>query len=402
MTSPRSPHNLRIAMPSREAAPAKAAPVRLAPFNNVPLWSPRVWNGMQATAFGKLLAENRYKIALSRLPSAYVLVIATGMPSIVNRWQKWCYGKQIAETELVADPIFVLGHWRTGTTLLHELLTLDSRFASPTTFQCFMPRGFLVTQSWLRPLTARLLPERRPMDNMAMGWEAPQEDEFAMLSMGVPTPYRRMAFPNNTPRHLDYLNMNGIPHRELQTWKATMREFVGTLNYHYGKQIILKSPPHTGRISVLLDIFPNAKFVHIHRSPFEFIPSTMHMWAALDTANGFQLPHHQGLESYVFDCFDRVYRGYFRDQHLLTKENSFDVSYRELVARPVETMKRLYDTWHLGCFDSVAPKLRAWDEASRGYRKNTHRLDDAMRDKIEERCSKYLQEMGYSHELAAA
>ncbi|HEY6563803.1 MAG TPA: sulfotransferase [Pirellulaceae bacterium] len=376
--------------------------MKLAPFNYVPLWSPRVWNGMEAYDFGKLLREYRYKVHGSRMPSACVLMFATGMPSIVNRLQSLLYGRKVRATEMVADPIFIIGHWRSGTTLVHELLSLDDQFASPSTFQCFMPRGFLVTHWWLRQLTSRLLPERRPMDNMPLGWDVPQEDEFAMLSMGMPTSYRRMAFPNENPRHLDYLNMHGVPFLERQRWKEALREFVLCLNYYYGRQIVLKSPPHTGRISILQEIFPDAKFIHICRSPFDFIPSTMHMWAALDSANGFQLPDHKGLEQYVFDSYDRLYRGFFRDRGLLNPQNHIQVQFEDLARRPVETMARVYESLGFEEFDYVEPLLRDYEREHKDYRRNRHEVPDALRDRIAHACDQYIREFGFAHEMAAA
>ena len=357
---------------------------------------------MQSADFGRLLAENRWQVDASRLPSAMVLVLATGMPSVVNRIQKFWYGKRVERTPLVSDPIFVIGHWRTGTTYAHELLALDPHFASPTTFQCFMPRGFLVSKRWLCPLTARLLPRKRPMDNMDMGWEVPQEDEFALLSMGLPTPYRRMAFPNHSPRHLDYINLQGVSRSERKQWKQCLYGFIKNLNYYYRRPIVLKSPPHTGRISTLLEIFPNAKFIHITRSPLEFIPSTIHMWASLDAANGFQLPHHRHLESYVFDCYEMLYQGFARDRHLLHAGNHQFVRFEDLVTHPVDTMRRIYDQLNLGDFSRVAQRLREREVADRNYRRNRHELLPAMRRKIERICSSYLGEFGYGHDVAAA
>src|SRR5271170_6583798 len=43
-------------------------------------------------------------------------------------------------------PLFLVGHWRSGTTLLHELLALDECFAVPSTYACFNPHHFLLAQ----------------------------------------------------------------------------------------------------------------------------------------------------------------------------------------------------------------------------------------------------------------
>ena len=74
-----------------------------------------------------------------------------------------------------------------------------------------------------------LLPNKRPMDNMAAGWDRPQEDEFALLTMGLPSPYRRMAFPNDPPVHMDYLDFEGVAEEEIQDWMQSLRSFLLTV-----------------------------------------------------------------------------------------------------------------------------------------------------------------------------
>ena len=47
------------------------------------------------------------------------------------------------EATRVEAPVFILGHYRSGTTYLHELLSNDPGFASPNRFQAFNPSTFL-------------------------------------------------------------------------------------------------------------------------------------------------------------------------------------------------------------------------------------------------------------------
>ena len=164
--------------------------------------------------------------------------------------------------------MFIVGHWRSGTTYLHELLTCDDRFATPTTYQCFAANHFLLTDGWLPRLIWFLVPSRRPMDNVQVGWQAPQEDEFALCSLGIPSPYLRIAFPNDSVDYLRYLDMQGVDDPTLQAWQAALRWFLQSMTYATGRQLVLKSPTHTARLGILAQMFPRAKFLHIvRRSP---------------------------------------------------------------------------------------------------------------------------------------
>ena len=366
----------------------------LAPFNPVPFWCPKFWHGMSSWHWGRLIAERKYRI--DRWPTATSVSLGSGYATFWNSVQQAVYHKKAVETPMVDDPIFVIGHWRSGTTFVQDLITQDDRFVCPTTYQCFVPQAFMVTQSWMIPLTASLLPTRRPMDNMKMGWKVPMEDEFALMVMGIPTTYRRIAFPNETPLHMDYLNLEGIPKSELNEWKTGLRTFISYLNYWENKQLLFKSPPHTGRIKVLLDMYPRAKFIHITRNPLKFIPSTIHMWAALDHTNSLQNPHNRNLREFVFDSFERLYRGFYRDESLLNSENFVQVRFEDVVSDVVGTMGSVYDRLGLGGFEKHArPGLEIKAQKSRDYKRNNHALSASLRAETLERCERYMEQFGY-------
>ena len=157
------------------------------------------------------------------------------------------YGRRIARTEIRQPPVFVLGHWRSGTTLLHELLVCDPRHTYPNTFDCFCPNHFLLSTRlftwWLWPL----MPAKRPMDDMAVGWDSPQEDEWAMCNMGVRSPYLTLLFPNRPPAYPEYLDLRAISPAARERWKAGLMWFLRCLTLRKPGRIVLKTPQHTCR-----------------------------------------------------------------------------------------------------------------------------------------------------------
>ena len=189
-------------------------------------WHLRVWHGMTMRAWFSLLARNRFAVS----PSRAVMVVLISATSVANSLlalvQRLLLGRRIERTRIDQSPIFVIGHWRSGTTLLHELLTLDDRHAYPDTYACLAPDHFLVS----RPLCAwwawLLLPRRRPMDNLPVGLKRPQEDEWALSTMGVPTPYAVFAFPNNAPPHPEYADLRDLPAGEVTRWKRALVRFL--------------------------------------------------------------------------------------------------------------------------------------------------------------------------------
>src|SRR5262245_16538849 len=141
-------------------------------------WMPRVWEGCDFFAWLRLLSRNRFAVHPRYW---YIAAIVSGVSAghTALRWlQGLRYGRRIARTVVVEHPVFIIGHWRTGTTLLHELLILDERHNFPTTYQCLEPNHFLLTEGLVRRYLGFLSPSRRVVDNMPAGWERPQEDEF--------------------------------------------------------------------------------------------------------------------------------------------------------------------------------------------------------------------------------
>ena len=110
------------------------------------------------------------------------------------------------------------------------------------------------------------------MDNMATGWDRPQEDEFALVALGAPTPYFRMAFPNDPPPYQRIFRHGGLSIRTTWSVGGGMKRVRATAHAtKKGKRLLLKSPPHTGRIEELARLFPGAKFIHIVRDPYAIL-----------------------------------------------------------------------------------------------------------------------------------
>ncbi len=172
-----------------------------------PIWAPRFWHGMGFPTWLKLLAHNRFAISPGRIPLAASITNTTVLNSFAGVFTQLMFGHRVSSTKLAEPPLFVLGHWRSGTTLLHELLILDSRHTYPNTYECFAPLHFVWTEWFVPPLLRKLLPSTRPMDTMEAGWDRPQEDEFALANMGVPSPYLAWAFPQHGPVADEYLDL---------------------------------------------------------------------------------------------------------------------------------------------------------------------------------------------------
>ncbi|MEI7684175.1 MAG: sulfotransferase [Planctomycetota bacterium] len=360
-----------------------------------PEWAPRIWQGCNVSAWTRLLIKNRFAVHPSRLYIAVIVTVMSVTHSVLGWLQTLIYGRAVNATKLAAPPIFILGHWRNGTTLLHELMIQDPRFAYPTTYQCVDPNHFLLTESLFTKLFGFLLPHERPMDHMKAGWDRPQEDEFALCMLGVPSPYTSIAFPNSPPHDQDYLDLERVPAPALARWKQALTRFLQQITYKTGKRIVLKSPPHTARIKALKEMFPGALFVHIMRDPYVVFASTVNLWRTLDEVQGFQAPNHAGLEERVFETFNLMHARLEEGKRLLPVEQFFELRYEDLVQDPVATLQNVYDHLQLGGWEAMEPRLKEFVATLRGYETNKYQQTPSQRDEITRRWGDVIQRYGY-------
>ena len=117
------------------------------------------------------------------------------MNSLFRRKEERVFGERIAATT-IQPPLFILGHWRSGTTHLHNLLARDTRqFAFANTYQVVNPHTFLCTEEANTRRFAWMVPKTRPMDEMELNFQLPQEDEFAPCLMSLRSLYLGISFP---------------------------------------------------------------------------------------------------------------------------------------------------------------------------------------------------------------
>jgi len=384
---------------SNPAPPAAASRPHAYPF-----WAPRFWHGMGFATWFRLLARNRFAVSPSLTPMALSITGAANLNSFAGVFDRLLFGHIARATKLATPPLFVLGHWRSGTTLLHELLILDPRHTYPNTYECFAPLHCSWTEWFVPPLLQWLMPSTRPMDMMEAGWDRPQEDEFALLNMGIPSPYLAWAFPNHGPVADEYLDLVSLSDAERERWKQALRLFVQRIATKRNRRIVLKSPTHTARVKTLLEVFPNARFVHIVRDPLALFPSTMRLWNTLSQVQGLQTID-EGLpwvERQVLDTFTRMYARFEQDRRLIPPGRLAELRFEELAADPVAQIENVYDQLGLGDFQRARPAIADYAAAHSNYRPSRYSLSPDTMERVRRHWAPYFERYGYGHVTADA
>ena len=364
-------------------------------FHAYPWWSPRFWHGMPLRVWLPLVAEHHARASLTRWGLMATITAAAAFNSTAEALSNARFRRRLQSPPSTPPPLFIIGHWRSGTTLLHELLMLDDRFCCPNTYQCFAPGHFLLTESFMTAAIGWMIPSKRPMDDVAAGWDRPQEDEFALMNMGAPSPYRRMAFPVTSPDVPVALDVTGLAPADLVRWQGTLRRFLGMLAVADPRRPVLKSPPHTARVGVLAGMFPEARFLHVVRDPFVVFSSTMRLWRSLHDVRGLQVDPGDRLERYVFAAFEEMYAAFDRDRATIPEGRLHEIRYEDLVADPVGRLAEAYERLGLEDFARVRGPLEDHARSMKRYRTNTYSHDPRIVAEVARRWRPFIDRYGY-------
>ena len=282
----------------------------------------------------------------------------------------------------IEKPIFIVGHARSGTTLISRLLAYDSeRFNYFLYWEMFFPsltekkiiRGLGVLDRLL--LGSFLFNRLKAWDDKTfgpyrhihnMGLWVPEEDDFVM-NVTFFAAYWQLPAPLMDTNDMFYLDKK--PAAQRRRVMNTFKECVRRQLYLNGgnKTHLSKNPVYSGRVGSILEAFPDARIVVNMRDPLECVPSNLKLmegnyqgkgWDPADYAESLKV-----LEEMSYDCF-HIPRQVLRQN---PETPSMVVDYRELVAQPRETIEKLYHTLGLPMTDAYSAILEERDSKSRKH-----------------------------------
>jgi len=358
-----------------------------------------MWQGTDFPTWVRLLATRPPLCWKQSLRLAVVTALSMNN-SVMGLTERLLFGRKVRNTELIGEPVFIVGHWRSGTTLLHNLLSMDPQFATPNLYQVLNPHHFLVTESLVTRLTARFLPNTRPMDNMEVSWDSPQEDETALMNMTLLSPYLMVAYQGNRPKYERYFDLRDLSEKELQRWKDALLLLMKKLTLKEKKTILLKSPTHSYRVRTLLEMFPRAKFINIVRNPYAVYNSTLHLRRTLFTENALGPVNFHNLEEDTFLTYEHLFRVFEEDRPLIPKGQLHDLKFEDLEVDPVGELRKIYEQLNMQGFDDLEPKVTAQLESLRKYRKNEFTMEEGLMRRIYDRWGAAFERYGYPSGLS--
>ncbi len=304
--------------------------------------------------------------------------------------------RQRVETQsLAAPPVFIIGHWRSGTTYLHRLLSQDPQFGFVTLMQAAFPLDFLTTVGG--PLLAALLPPTRLVDATPVTLDSHWEEEMAMACFGTLSFFHAFFFPRHARRtYREAVHFDGVAPARVEAWWRDYRYFLKKVQCAQpGRRMVLKNPANSARVAALRTEFPGAKFIHLHRHPEEVYASTLRLHRAGQDVWALQASDPARLADTVLANQVDLMAACFEQTRGLPEDELIEVRLTDLVANPLETVASIYRQLRLPGFDGAAPRFTAYVEKAGPFPKNPLSLSAEERAAVRQALAPVFARWGY-------
>jgi hypothetical protein len=235
------------------------------------------------------------------------------------------------------------------------------------------------------------------MDNVKLGFDEPQEDEYALVKMGIRSPLEKLVFPVDDNFFLTGTQSLIPEEKNLSQWIDNFRIFYKKLVFQTGKRVVFKNPFHSLRIDLLKEIFPNAFFIYIYRNPYVVIPSTRRMWSIVGKQNCLKKyrsePSMEAITKVYKTCSDSIHAALQQ----LPENRYFNVKFEDLEKDPLQTLNILYKHMGTGLDSSHEQAVKSFLSENADFRKNRYTLTADEVSLIQKELKEELERTGYAN-----
>ena len=314
--------------------------------------------------------------------------------------ERLLYKRKVNKTRIEHEPLFILGHHRSGTTFLHTLLSRDPNFGFVTTWQAVAPDMAIIFEKQVIAEEAKKGAYKRAMDNVEESLLSPQEEEIAISNL---TPYsftHHLSFPNRMLEMFDrYGTLETINESELGKRNKALVSVLKKATYlSGGKRLVLKNPMSTAQIPNLLQLFPNAKFVHIYRNPYDLYSSLKRLAGNLGPAHNLHHIEEDTAWNNVQEIYRKMMMRYLETRSQIPSENLFEIRFEEFEKQPLAHIQNMYRHLSLPDFEQAEPIFKEYLDGLRDYQKNKRQLSPQEIKSLNEKWDFAFKAFGYEME----
>ncbi len=341
-----------------------------------------------------ILHRHRKDLGWQFIPKAIIITIVTFLNAPLIWWERLRFNKRIRAT-VVIEPVFIIGHQRSGTTYLHYLLGRDDQFAYCSVKESFMPWIYLSFGPFLKKVLGKALPEKRPMDDLRMGIDLPTEPEYSIGNMTASTMIPGYYFPNKMlsvfRKYVLFSDGKGKV-----KWQSAMKYFMQKLSLKYkGKRLIIKSPENLGRVKEIMEVFPDAKFIHIYRDPYKVYFSTERLYSITLPLVSMQHCNAEDIEDSILKYYREIYEKFLHDRSSIPVGHLAELRYEEFIGNEMSVLSEVYSTLGLPFPEDTRLRIQKEVNSYQDYKTNVYPRPEDRKKEVYREWKKIFEALGY-------
>lgn len=341
----------------------------------------------------KILRGNRVvaKFYLKVLLTAFVILITTPF-----RWYDTLIFHSRLKKTKIQRPVFIIGHWRSGTTYLHNLLCQDPQNGFVATYQTVFPH-FMASKKIFSLVMNKLMPKKRPSDNVELAIDFPQEEEFGFLNTNPNSIYNLCYFPKNYKLYYDRsVHGDGMNKQEIAAVKFDYDQLLKKALIASGKKrLVIKNPINTARLPFLTTAYPDARFIHIVRNPYIVYLSTKKFFGSLLPTMWFHEVSKEAINTMVIALYVRLHDDFF-DQRELIEANCIEIKFEELEDSSLDVIRKIYQDIEIEGLEKALPHIESYIKEQKKYEKNNYKISRTEVELINKHWGKYIAHWDYT------
>lgn len=313
---------------------------------------------------------------------AFHLLAVAALRTPLHHLEHWRVQKRVETQSLAGPPIFIIGHWRSGTTHLHQLFSQDPQFGFVTLMQAAFPLDFLTSVA--APLLAALLPPTRLVDRIPISIDSPWEEEMAMACFGPLSFFHAFFFPREARRiYRSAVHFDGVAPERVAKWWSDYVYFLKKVQCaRSGRRLVIKNPANSARVAALRERFPGAKFIHIHRQPEKVYASTMLLHRQARKAWTLQDGDGANLRDTVLANYADLMSACFAQTKELQGSELIEIRMSDLETQPLATLESIYRQLELPGFDTARQHFAIYLDKLGVFPKNRLAVEASEREAV--------------------
>lgn len=348
------------------------------------------------------LIFKHHGIAISRFFLLLIYIVKIAFVILFGLLEWMFFLKRIHNTEINISPIFILGHYRSGTTYLHKLLISDDRFGYINYLDIYCPISTFLFEKMTRKLMQFLIKifsiKNVFFHNMILQPDDPSEEDLYLISSCSKYSVSwGFVFPDSVEEY--FKEFTSFENQEkMKKWKQAYLYCLKKITIrNNGKQLILKNPPNTARIKYLLQLFPDAKFIFLYRNPFTVYYSMQNLWKnVIEKYFSLQKISEDRRNEIIFSLYNAKMYQYEKEKNLIPKDNLVEIKYEDFERDPLKEIKRIYSNLNIPGLENSIYKLEQRIELEKKYSKFIYQYKKRTLDLIYAKWGYFIDKWNYT------